>query len=253
MLVKEMMDRIEKIIENRVVGVLGHGGSLKILESRIEEFKDLNICWISLNMADLIEEYILSKIDKQLKILFTFAKTTLDNTKNFHIPLISKVINRGDIVISKKDLLKIYDTLFGDFYMEFKDKMFDVLDTVRYKKGYAPFLSQPRANNSMAIIIPFLLLFKPKKIVLFGCDGKANDGEKYCNNYFKPQIEEKRKELPLNVGGDVEQMNLSFLTTLKNFKKYFGLGELAEIVNCTPNTQYTIFRKINYDQLKEEL
>jgi len=245
---------ISEKIKGRVLGVMGLGNSLTELEKRIEEFKDYDICWISLNSSDVIEDYILSKINKGLNIYFTLAPNAKVYDIEINIPLIKKVIDSGGIVLSDKRRIKLYKERFNNKYV---DKIIDILNISIAKRdsesraGVAGFLSQPKPINSMAVILLILLVFDPKKIILFGCDGSSS-AEITPNDYFKPEIIVKRDK-KYGLHGDIKQMNDGFLETIKRFKIFFEKDKLPEIVNCSPNSQYTIFRKINYNQLKEEL
>ena len=66
--VRGAIPRITETVNNRPFGLCLQGKSIQELEDRIEEFKDLNICWGAMNRFDVYQDYIFNKIGKNLLI-----------------------------------------------------------------------------------------------------------------------------------------------------------------------------------------
>jgi len=70
-------NKLKEIIGDRVVGFICFGQSLAELKKRIQEFKDKNICWISLNNYK-VAETILNEINEKLSVVLCYASGYLD-------------------------------------------------------------------------------------------------------------------------------------------------------------------------------
>ncbi len=192
------MNKLENIIKNRVVGMIGGGRTLDELESRIEEFKDLDIIWIAMDIIDIIEDCIFGKIEKNLKVLFSFGPNRAEDEIS-KVRRISNFLKNGGLLITNNPLKDYHRNLKIDkIYDIYKDNIMIIENVIKNEATFGKFMSFPRPNNSMFLILPILILSAPKKIILFGFDGGINDKKyhtkKYINSiYYKPDLIGDRK------------------------------------------------------------
>lgn len=251
---------IERIVDRRVVGVLAHGKSIEELERRIEEFKDLNICWVGLNLFTIFEDHILSKIHKKLDIVFA-CDTAPDMTRgnyeiNVRLPRIEKFLKReaDNIWITTngmfRDSIKIYRP---DLLEKYSHKIMEI-DHLFPRENIRDYMEVP---NSITLLIGAMIAGGAKKIILFGIDGYNGDPKEGINSYYCKEDNRAERQavlgcdVDLGINRDTGLFDKMFPTNLRNYRKLFGNN--CEVVNCSPNSIFTSIRKINYDQLKDEL
>jgi len=252
------MDRIK----DKIVCIMSHGKSIEKLEDYIDKFKDKNICWMSFNYWELMEKFILSKINKKLDVVLDCAETPnweygeIDNIRNFErkirIPNIIKLIKRGTLIVSTLSLIREkYPILFDNtiFYDWYKDKIL-FLDNLNIFFPNMPL-------NSLSRLLAVALIGKPKKIIIFGLDGHLKK-TRGLETYYKPKLWLERKKL-LN---EVEMKNkFKFMLrddTINIQNKYLeyitkvckeNKVSIPPIINCSPDSKITIFKNINYEDL----
>ena len=253
------MDKIQEKIENKVIGLIGAGRSLEELETRIEEFKDLDICWVSLDSFEVIDDYIFSKIDKKIEIIFSFGHFKPEEEIK-KINNIIKFLKNGGLLVTNIFLRKYHNSIkFGDFYNEYKKNIFIIEEFKKNERMFYEFMSTPnKPTNSMILILPYLILQEPKKIILFGFDGgvydEKNNNISYIKSiYYKSDIMEDRKIGDPFIPEEIARINEYLPSMHKIVKDLFQLGSEPEIINCSQNSQWEHYRKINYNQLKEEV
>lgn len=291
------IDRLNQTIQKRAVGVVGFGKSVGELEKRMWEFRKLDICWASFNHFDIIEDYILRKINKLLDIVFKFTQVLARMDKIVMLPRLMERLEKEKLIVTSRYLLKQ-----GHYNLPYVIKAFEkykqnvvLLEDIRGNRNNCILNIECSPNNSITHIINVLSLTNTKKIILFGFDGIRKDlnlsgrfadlgmtkdkfdlirsgvpefglKEEYKkkieearNSYYRPEIKATRecRVTQYSQAGSFYQnflnMEKYFKIAYKNFKKDFEIEKTPEIVNCSPNTYYTIFRKINYDELKKEI
>lgn len=62
--IKERAEYLQSIIKGRPIAILLPGSSIEELSDRINEFKDYDFCYFSLNVFHVLEEHIMKKIGK---------------------------------------------------------------------------------------------------------------------------------------------------------------------------------------------
>lgn len=252
------MDRLKDIIQNRTVCILNHGKSIEKLENYITELKDKNICWASLGLFPVMEEFILSKINKQLDIVFdcaTVAESFLRNYElHIRIPRIDRFLSRNynNIWITSFGIVR--DTIKGlkliDFWIKHNSKTF-IVDNIFPKNRIGCYMDVP---NSITLLIASLLYGNAKRIIIFGLDGYKSS-ENNINSYYKPELHQKEHLLATgNIGNtglvrDTIDFETRFSNILNMYRSLFKNN--ASIYNCSNNTIYTCIEKINIEQLKD--
>jgi len=267
--IRGVTHRLGEIIQDRPLGICLQGKSIQELEDRIEEFKDANICWGAMNRFDIYQNFILNKINKMLMVTMDVGEVHFVEAyeKNIRIPRWKEYLKNPEaVIITSEEILENMKTLCDwDIVNEYANQLI-IIENCRKIK----------VPNSIMLYIMVLAKLNVKKIILFGFDGFGNpkafkdtpvwDGtelaythqNKSLSSYYKQDevVEERwigyKDERASDLHSNCPTMNDQYRKTMGLFCKENNLIE-PEIVNCSINALYTIFRKISYDQLKGEL
>ena len=254
-----------KSIKGKVCGLIAGGNSLDEFESRILEFKDLPIEWVGLNNFTIAEDNILKKINKQFNVVFDSATVTYyhEYEPNYRIPKYREYLGRKDsfLITADRLLLECFLTYAQDLYNKYKNKIFNFQGYLEENFVNYSILTK-RPPNSLAYAIGSLILGQAKKVIIFGFDGISREvnlkPEKILNTYYKPELVKVERKLGFGeeyeVGGIVaecENFDREFPELYINYRKAFGCN--TELVICSPKTIIKSIRKINYNQLEDEL
>jgi len=247
-----MTEKVCNIVNGRNVCIMVHGKSIYELENRIEELKDYDICWVSMSAFDMMETFILNKINKRLSIVQDCGELefTVLYDEKLRIPRWENFLKRRD-----KNLILTATQIVGNLNNMGRQ---DIDYNFREKIEYIPKSMWSLVPNGLTLLLTYLGLSGTKKIILFGCDGYNGELNKDLDSYYhKELIKEERmlgfhNENTSGLHSDSYSFN-SYFPDFFNRYSYKSQQTKAEIVNCSPNSMFTIFRKINYDQLKEEL
>jgi len=253
------MSNLSSIINNRIVGIMAHGSSIERLESYIGGLKNYDICWASLGLFTVMEDYILNKINKKLDIVMdcsTVSESLQSNyEENIRLPRILNFLSRNtnNLWITTHGLIRdIVSKRRPTWLSTYNNTIFEVDDI--FPTTDRPFyMSVP---NSLTLLVAAALAGGAKKIILFGCDGYT-ESENNLHTYYQPILQRIER---LHALGDI--MNEGIVRDSINFEKRFGLcvdiykklfNNNAEIINCSPNSIYSCIKKIDYNQLESEL
>ncbi len=246
--------KLKELINNRPVIVMLHGKSILGLENVITELKDKNICYVSLNYFDLMEEHILSKIDKSLDIVFDTAGIRIENRKNYNTkrraPRLKEFFAKPKnnmLLVNKGVIRDLTEEGYEKLIKENSNKIL-LLDSLGIDLVGVP--------NSACLLISVLLLARTKKIIICGMDGYTGKPSNSVCTYYKPeQYLQHQKDAfgetdMSHVNGDTinfELMTKNILTAYCNLLEIYG----PEIYNCSPDSLIKVFPIINYQQLLE--
>ena len=251
------LESVKKVIRNRPVCIMSHGNSIAELENHIEEFRDKDICWMSFSVFPIMEKYILSKIGKDLDIVFDCA--TVPHARIEHYELTQRVPRLEDFLSRSKD--KIWITSHGiirdcitPYYPYFLDKYYDqitLIDSFFPSNETAKYMDVP---NSVCFLIASALAGGASKVIIFGLDGSRDNG---VESYYKHEyhmIERKSAlgdyqdaGIPRDTKGFQERVTI----ILERYRNLFN--NKAEIFNCSPQSLYDVLPKIKYNELENIL
>jgi len=248
--------RLYDIIRNRTVGIVLLGKSIETLEQRIEEYKDYDICWSSLNLFTPVEDYILSKIGKQLEFVYdscTIPQPLFFDYENSHrLPRMEKYLAReNNIWITSYGMIR--DSVIpikGHWYEQNRHKIM-IVDGLFPQNIRGDMMSVP---NSATLMLASAIAAQAKNIIIFGMDGYAKDSE----TYFKPELIRKERlltvgsEVDTRINSDTDRFKQDIPKLINTYKHLFNNLD-AKIYNCSKNSVYEMFPKIDYDQLKDIL
>ena len=248
------MNRLSKIVEDKIVCIAMHGKSLEELEDRIEDFNSDKICWASCNAFDIVEDYILSKINKKLDIIGCFAEYFPEIEKEVRIPALIKALDNGSFVLAQEYLFT--KTFPENGYGELLSKY---ISQILIIKSLARLLKQDRVS-SLGFMLCALSIAGAKDIILFGCDGIGPEVTDYLGTYYKSDIHIKRRVLPRfkgvkvrdgyfsSVQSDTIHFNNNFNDYYSRCLRQFKVFTTPKISNCSMSSVITNFKKIFYDE-----
>jgi hypothetical protein len=187
--------------------------------------------------------------------------TLPDPQKDFYerqirLPRIEKFLARPDnnLWITTHGLLRDAITPYGPhIYANYEHKIVRV-DSL-FPQNKIPFYMD--VPNSITLMLATALYGGAKKIILCGYDGYRGDDASSYSTYYKPEqanLEWLQAYGPgINHGlkRDTLDFERRFQSILSLYRQLFG--NMADIVNCSPNSSYNCIRKITYNHLKEEL
>jgi len=246
-------------LENKICFVYLHGKSIERLETEITKYRVYSIIHIGLNLYTVFEDFILNKINKKLNIIFDCSSVSdeflVNYETNIRLPRMESFLGRKEDNLWITTYGMIRDSLkYKPQILEnYKNKIF-VVDNIFPQKRVNYYMSVP---NSVCLLIAFLIWARVKKIILFGMDGYTKDGNN-INSYYKPEIQAKEHLASVGkVGGtglnrDTILFQKRFPDLLTQYRRLFN-NNFTDLVNCSPNSYFTVIRKINYEDLEKEL
>ena len=168
------IDKIKSIIKGRPCFVVAKGASLKILKDRIEEYKDLDVCWVTLNDFHYIEDTILNKIGKKFDLVSDCA--TVSNVEHYEndvrIPRFEDYLSREGNLLMLSELVVqqcFRDQEREDLLEKYKDKIITIDEL--FSMPQCPQEVWHKPPNSITLLYAFLIAGGTKKIINFGLDG----------------------------------------------------------------------------------
>ncbi len=268
----ERVRHLREVIGGRPVAILLHGHSISTLEERIEELKEYDIAYATLNYFSVLED-IIAKIGKELSIIYTSYPRSLI----FRIVEIEQYLNRDskNCFITTKDAYREEDMkiIVSSFIERFNNsiittaeiplKGFEPHSSVapHYNLGYVPEWDNDNIPSSeyplhtlggfasMPGLIQMIIFGQSPFIMLFGADGAdlINKVE-----YYNPEIVLKDDiDGGKHICLDTVFFNKNFHRTLKSLKNNFSLN--PTILNVSKSSNYTPFERVSYDEAFERL
>lgn len=222
------------------------GNSINELETRIEEFRNFDICWTSVGQWELMETYILNKINKQLEVTFDCAESErpigfelerrLPRLKEF----LSRPANNAHITMRHTSIYGLRKKLGCNIASEYSNKII-----------YAEDICPAQAFCvSFPLFLMSLWVLGAKKIILFGCDG--NKTENAISTYFHPEEVYKEKKasnnVVFNLTGDSGWVVSAFPRIMETVHNQLNLP-YPEIINCSEKSIYDLWQKMSYNDI----
>lgn len=257
---EKRIEHLREIIDGRPVAILAGGHSINELEKRIIELRHADICYFGLN-GFVQEKYILQQIDKHISVLLCSSREG--------IPKLEKDI----IKFLRRDEDNMFVSSFWRNTFELMDSDFDLSQFLSKYDRKLMFFSLsferivPNSNhplhfivsNSLLALIQLAIIGKASRIVLFGADGGCERGvEEWYYRQSDPghkgsAMGEYRVGPKENLINDTNKyFNPIAEIAIRNLYKTYDLAPI-DILNCSPNSIYTPFPIVSYDDAFEYL
>jgi hypothetical protein len=237
-------------LTNKTCLLVAHGRSLEELERKIGRFINLDVVWCSMSTFDVPEDYILSKINKHFTVVYD--SSTVENAIDYEIavriPRLSKYLDRDEdniYICTRTDHSNLYqlrDNLRLDFNKKYKNKIICAEDIGINPNDFCV---------SLHLFIACLYKMGTKKVILFGADGGSIYGNSIESYYNWRLIENDKKiagNLTYNMVGDTNNINSTYGVLMEK-----SLGYIPKVLNCSPDSTYTVFEKITYEEVLKEI
>ncbi|MCR4275186.1 MAG: hypothetical protein NUV83_00305 [Candidatus Wolfebacteria bacterium] len=240
---KERLDRLRKIINKRPVAILAAGPSIAELEKRIEELKNVDICYFGMNNYSVAENHILGKIGKRFSLILNssregmpeYIKGSIDFLERGDNNVLASSFYRGTFDLMGKDFK------LKDFLKKYDKKLFffglsEAKDVPNEQKPLHFMVS-----NSLLAAVHIALVGGASKVVIFGGDGYSDK-----NIYYYRQGEltpSPRQDL---INDTNKYFNPVAPISVKNIYKIYNLKPI-DILICSEISFYNPFPKVSYD------
>lgn len=221
---------------NRPVVIVLHGSSVKTLEDNIKKYEDLNITYCSLNHFSLLEKNILSKINKQLQLVYISACDEF---------LLRKKEIEEFIARENSIFLTTPQTIWESESEEFFNKNNSKISFAKLH------MFRPEIYpNSLTILLMYLIRHKARKIGIFGFDGISEvEPEQIKETYYHK--EDFKPDRNWNLIEDTKNFNKYFLDLLYKVEDESTIKRTVNITNFNPKSNITAFRKLPMSGFRE--
>ena len=169
------MQKIKNVIKNRICCVVSKGKSIEKLQNNITHYRHRDLCWVSSNQFEYVEDAIISQIGKNFDLIADCTTVDRKDTyePNIRIPRFLKFLERKDnnlLMISRLTQQQCFlDYGRKDILEKYKDKI--VLIDDLFSIPQAPKEIWDKPPNSNTLLFAFLVAGGAKKIMVFGMDG----------------------------------------------------------------------------------
>ena len=267
---EERIERLRRVINKRPVAIILQGASARELEARITELEDCDICYASLNAFRVIEKSILQKINRNLSLVMCAAAP--GRQMNDIIDFLER--QEDNIIFSTRDsfhppkrdpfhpqkMPQGFD--FDKFIKKYDEKLLfftGTAATLLIRSGL--FLRVPNIEyplhfpreNSFSMLLLLALIGGASQVVIFGGDGgRVNTREFYFREsdpeyqrfYTDRYMEQTMEQGIMN---DTRWFNAMTPLIIERIYKIYDLRPV-DIVNCSPQSHFTPWRKLSYDE-----
>ncbi len=219
---------LRTVVRERPIGLLLHGNSIAEFETRADEFAPLDLCYMSVNRFNPVEDNILRKMWRQLELLFCFSEQDMP----LRYTIIMEFLDRPTHNI----LITSYSALSWLQPGQWRDMLRDYGHKIHIRPRL---LCRPAYPPSILFILDMLQELDIHNIILFGADG-------WLPSDMKDKWNQKAMAATYYHGTD-RPVGLVKDTLLFN-KLYIPRGG---VWNCSPGSHLTGIPVITYDRLKE--
>ena len=251
------IERFESVVAGRDVAILLQGPSIRQLEERIGELAGEDICYASLNQFPQIDERVLSKIGERLDVVMvgnplSFVKHE-EQVYEFLARDENNMLAGTDFMTTTVDVNKFGGKTFRERF----DSKLIYFDCQHY---YPPTLIRPlhfSSGNTLSVLIPFLLLAKPRRIFIFGSDGggdpTSNDGAYFFSKSPGDKTERNRvAETYRRLRLDARHCDQNVEASMIMISVLYSVP-IPEIYNVCLDSANRAFPRISYDDAFEML
>lgn len=225
-------DNLLSAVGGRVVGLMLHGASIAEFEQRIEEFADLDMCYMSINRFGVMEE-MLGRIGKQLSVVFLASEQEMPRRVD---DLMAYLDRQSTLLMTTFSALS---WLTREQYRHI------VTEHDRQLYLMPRWLCRPHYPISLALILEQFMACGVRDVILFGVDGYVAenkgdewDQDKLASSYYAADGMVNRAS---GIGFGTRHFNETFQWDDK----------VLRVTNCSEHSHINHFPRIGYDGLRE--
>ena len=250
------LERLREVIGGRDVAVLLQGPSLTELEARREELRDQDVAFATINSLRPVMSRILEPIGRDLSVLFSANPACI---APFYESLASWLVGSSPTMLVTQwfalTRLPEIGITPADFLQRFDQSLLGIDGTALPSPSHPlHFLS----GNSLAVLLPILVIGRARRIFLFGADGGAHPDSEDCYFYDR-DVEESELEAtewarhPRRIREGHrrlarESAELDELWSIHALLLSEVFGEsIPEVLNCCPHSTIKGFPRVDLD------
>ena len=252
---EKRIERLQKIVAGRPVVILVPGPSIYELEERIEELKDVDICYFGLNSYTVIETRILNKINKRFSAIMCSSREGIPGVLEDILDFLDR--DEDNVFISSyfRGTFGLVPKYFDSHY--FFNKHGDKF--IFFNLGLIKTLPTPdkplhfMVSNSLLVLIQMAIVGRASSVVLFGADGGfSKDPDKWFYRQNDPGYRSSSDGKVLRtakkdiIAHTNDYCNGIASITISNLYDTYDFDPI-DILNCSKDSLYTPFPKIAYD------
>jgi hypothetical protein len=221
--------RLAAHARGRTVGFLLHGSSVAELANHVASLPRQDVVWVGLNHFTLLEDRCLRPGGCEFSVVICCA----DNAVKRRLADLQAFLGRPRprLLITRPDQLAEFAQLLAPHRASIA------------LQSLPPLWPYP---NSLTMFLRLLVQARPRRIVLFGCDGYLGDDDVSLKSYLGAE-QFVRDKHPDGVLLDTLMMNAHLPRILNRWRARLG-DAFPEIVNCSPGTVIRAFPTIDYLQ-----
>jgi tetratricopeptide (TPR) repeat protein len=267
----ERLQRLAEIVDSRDIFVMLQGPSFATFAARLDEFSDFKFAVATLNSFPPVERE-LRRIDRHADVLL-FAQP--GSVRSWHSELMEFLTRPSpNLVVANRYALSGFSE-----YVESENEFMAYHDQrllLVHSDGGPPLPSRPlhfENGSSLSLLIPLLLLARPRRIFLFGADGGFNPSfskRPYfyydnCDADAEPQAFLNRSDvisfrgLPRRLEEHNRRLRIDAInadrvmgSALRSLKTNLGI-QVPPIFNVCPHSTHRVFPRIDIDTALAEL
>ena len=248
------IERLARLVGGRDIALLLYGPSARQLEARLDDLRELDVCFASVNKFDEVESRLLAPIDRTLDLVVAGNPNDLrQRWSAFHNYLQRPVDNM--LMLTEHATIALPPPHCSDnaFVEAFDPKLL-------YFHTGGPLPLSPLAplnfwgGNTLSIALPLLALGGPRRIFIFGADGgaQAPDALKEQAYVFGETAEvdaseRRQREANRRFANEARQCDHNAPFSVMAIAKLFRRDQ-PKIYNCCPHSNYQAFERISVDQ-----
>ena len=241
------------MVGGRDIALLLYGPSARELENRIDELRNRDVCFASINKFDEVEQRFLTPIDRALDLVVAGNPNDMrQRWAAFH-----NYLQRPD---RNMLMLTAYATIGLPPHLCAGDAFVDAFnEKLLYFHTGGPMPISPLSplnfwgGNTLSVALPLLALSGPKRIFIFGADGGAEPPTTLgAGVYFFGETaevdssERRQREASRRLTHEAKQCDQNAPFSVMAIVKLFRRNP-PEIYNCCPHSNYTAFERISVD------
>lgn len=248
---EKRIDHLRRIVNGRPVAILTAGPSIKELEDRINELKDVDICYFGFNSFFVQEKNILYKLNKHFSVMASGVRDAIPEYMKSILDFLNRDEDNMFVSTFYRDTFGLMDNNFdlNQFLSEYDKKLLfiGVGNDRSYPNEKYPLHVTP--SNTLMALIQLAIIGKASKVVIFGADG-YND-TKNGENYYRQNEYKGAPNKILKYVTD-KQYNPVAPIAIRNIYETYKLKP-TEIINCSERSFNTPFPNVSYNYAFEYL
>lgn len=254
----EKISKLQSIVNGRDIAVFGSGPSLAGFAAHAGDFVRHDLCYFGFNNAPVPERSILERIGRR----FSLALMTSQEVMNSHASWVHDFVGREEenLFMLKNDVMEGFSPV-NMRNLKFQSDYWPRLFFFRSCQDCAPTPQDPLnipSYTTLSVVLALAVLGRPRRIFLFGCDGARpnlrpdHDARTQAVYYRQEEggysrYDASNADYRNWLARDTIMFDDLAQSSIEAISCMFGF-EPPEIYNCSPDSAFTSFPRIDYPE-----